>query len=157
MSTNDPEKLEASIHRLLRSIPDRRAPASLEARVLGELSRRAALPWWQKSYAYWPSAVRAAFFVGSALAAALIVSGLFVLVRSSGATALAGGVAERFSWLVLARELFAAANDRLRVLIGAIPSLWIYGAVGTVAVCYATLAAIGAATYRTLTFARQNP
>jgi len=157
MSTNDPEKLEASIHRLLRSIPDRRAPASLEARVLWELSRRAALPWWRKSYAYWPSAVRATFFVGSALAAALIVSGLFVLARTTGATALAGGVAERFSWLVLAREIAASASDRLRTLIGAIPTLWLYGTAGAIAICYATLAAIGAAAYRTLTFVRQNP
>ena len=78
-------------------------------------------------------------------------------MRSSGAAALAGDVARRFSWLVLAREIFAAAVDRIRVLIGAIPPLWIYGAAGTVALCYATLAAIGAATYRTLTFARQNP
>lgn len=157
MSTHDPEKLEASIHRVLRSLPDRRAPASLEARVLGELSRRAALPWWRRSYAYWPLAVRVGFFAGSALAAALIASGIFVLVRSSGAAALAGDVAQRFSWLILAREIFAAATERIRVLVSAIPPLWIYGAVGTVALCYATLAAIGAATYRTLTFARQNP
>ncbi len=157
MSTRDTEKLEASIHRVLRSLPDRRAPASLEARVLGELSRRAALPWWRKSYAYWPLAARVGFYAGSALAAALIVSGILVLVRSSGAAALAGDVAQRFSWLILAREIFAAAIDRIRVLLGAIPPLWIYGAVGTVALCYATLAAIGAATYRTLTFARQNP
>ena len=100
---------------------------------------------------------RVGFFAGSALAAALIVSGILVLVRSSGAAALAGGVAQRFSWLILAREIVAAAIDRIRVLIGAIPPLWIYGAVGTVALCYATLAAIGAATYRTLSFARQNP
>jgi len=157
MSTQDTEKLEASIHRVLRSLPDRRAPASLEARVLAELSRRAALPWWRKSYAYWPLAVRVGFLAGSGLAAALIVSGIFVLVRSSGATALAGDVAQRFSWLILARELLAAAGDRIRALVGAIPPLWIYGAVGAVALCYATLAAIGAATYRTLTFARQNP
>jgi hypothetical protein len=157
MSTNDPEKLEASIHRLLRSLPDRKAPASLEARVLGELSRRAALPWWRKSYAYWPLAARASFVAASALAAALIVSGLFILLRSPGATAFASGVSQHFSWLVLSRELFAAASDRVRAVAAAIPPLWIYGAAGTIALCYATLAAICAATYRTLTFARQNP
>ena len=31
MNSQDPEKLEASIHRVLRSIPDRRAPAALGA------------------------------------------------------------------------------------------------------------------------------
>jgi len=156
MSTNDPEKLEASIHRVLRSIPDRKAPASLEARVLAELSRRASLPWWRRSFAYWPSAARAGFFVGSALAAALIVSGIFVLLRSPAATELAGGVAARFSWFVLARDIVASANARLWLLIGAIPPIWLYGVIGTIAICYAALAAIGAATYRALSFARQT-
>jgi hypothetical protein len=156
MSTHDPEKLEAAIHRVLRSVPDRKAPAGLEARVLGELSRRASLPWWRKSYAFWPSSVRLVFFVGSALAAALLVSGLILLARSSGAQELAGGVARRFTWLALAREIFASVYDRVRGFIGAVPSFWLYGAIGTVVACYAALGAIGAATYRALTFSRQT-
>lgn len=155
MNTHDPEKLEAAIHRLLRSIPDRKAPAGLEARVLAELSRRAALPWWRKSFAHWPSAVQSAFYVGSAVAAAMVVAGLIALGRTPGATELAGGVAERFSWLVMAREIAASAYDRVHSLIGAIPPLWLYCAAGTVAACYAALGAIGAATYRAVSFARQ--
>lgn len=157
MSTHDPEKLEAAIHRVLRSVPDRRAPAGFEARVLAELGRRASLPWWRRSFAHWPKAVRVAFFVGSALAAALVVSGVIVLARSSGAQALAGGVEARFSWLFLSREIAGSAYDRVRGLAAAVPSLWLYGAAGTIAVCYATLGAIGAATYRALSFARQTP
>ena len=158
MSTHDPEKLETSIHRALRSLPDRKAPASLEARVLRELDRRAALPWWRKSFAYWPYPARIAFFAGSAAAAALVVLGLIALLRGSGseAASLASGVTNRFWWKVLARETAAAAADRARVLLGAIPAPWIYGAAGTIALCYATLAGIAATAYRTLTFARQN-
>jgi len=155
MSTYDPEKLEASIHRVLRALPDRKAPASLEARVLAELGRRAALPWWRKSFAYWPFPVRAAFFVASAVAAALIATGLIALVHGSGA-ALAGGVNDRLWWKILARETVAAVADRIRLLIGAIPSAWIYAVLGAVGVFYAMLAAIGAAAYRTLAFARQT-
>jgi hypothetical protein len=156
MNSQDPEKLEASIHRVLRSIPDRRAPAALEARVLVELSRRASLPWWRKSFAFWPSPVRAAFFAGSAVAAALVVSGFIAFGRSSGALELAGGVEARFSWLILAREFVATASDKVRMIIAAIPPLWLYGAIGTIAACYATLGAIGAVTYRALSPARQT-
>ena len=158
MNTHDPEKLEASIQRVLRSLPDRKAPASLETRVLRELDRRAALPWWRKSFAYWPYPARIAFYAGSAVAAALIVSGLIALVRGSGSptASLASGVTDRFWWKVLVRETASAAADRVRVLVGAIPSLWIYGAAGTIALCYATLAAIAATAYRTLAFARQG-
>lgn len=155
MSTNDPDKLEASIHRVLRSVPDRKAPAGFEGRVLRELSRRAALPWWRKSFAHWPAAFRAAFFVGSAFAAALLVSGLILLGHSSGAQELAGSVSGRFGWLVLSREIIASAGDRIRLLIGGIRPIWLYAAVGTVAACYAALAAIGAATYRAVSFVRQ--
>ena len=156
MNTNESEKLEAAIHRVLRSLPDRKAPAGLEGRVLAELSRRAALPWWKKSFAYWPSAVRAGFFAGSAIAAGLVVTGLIYAGQSRGAHALAGSVSNSIAWLVFARDMVATVNDKVRMLIAAIPPLWLYGVVGTIAVCYAALAAIGAATYRALSFARQT-
>ena len=41
-SHHDPEKLERAIHETLRALPPRRAPRTLEARVLAELERRAA-------------------------------------------------------------------------------------------------------------------
>jgi hypothetical protein len=156
MNSNEHEKLEASIHRVLRSVPDRRAPAGLEGRVLAELGRRAALPWWHKSFAFWPAGVRAAFFVVSAVTAALMVSGLILLGRSSGAQQLAGGVSQPFAWLLAARDLSTSLSFSIRRVIAAIPPIWLYGVGGAVAICYAALAAIGAATYRTLSFGRTS-
>lgn len=157
MSPHDPDKLESAIHRVLRSLPDRRAPAGMEARILAELSRRAALPWWHKSFAHWPGAIRATFFIGSALAAALLVSGLIVLGRSSGAIQLEAGVAEPFAWLRMARETVASLNSSVRMVIEAIPAAWLYGALAAFALSYATLAAIGTATYRVLSTGRKTP
>jgi hypothetical protein len=156
MSTHDPEKLEAAIHRILRSVPDRKAPAGFESRVLAELSRRASLPWWRKSYAYWPSPVRVVFFAGSALAAALLVSGLIVLGRSPGVNELAGA-AQPFAWLGMAGEFVNSINYNMRLVIGAIPPLWLYGAIAAIAASYAALGAIGAAAYRVLSSGRQTP
>jgi hypothetical protein len=127
----------------------------MEARILAELSRRAALPWWRKSYAYWPAAIRASFFVGSAVAAALLVVGLITLGRSVGAQNLAGGVSQPFAWLGTARDVIASMNTSIRSLIGSIPPVWLYGTVGTIIFCYAALAAISAAAYRALSFGRQ--
>ncbi len=157
MNAPNSDKLEASLHRVLRSVPDRRAPASLEGRVLAELSRRAALPWWRKSFSHWPASVRAAFFVSSALAAALIVSGLIVLGRSAGAASLTSGASEPFAWLRVARDVVASANSNIRAVIAAIPSLWLYGILGIVAASYMALAAIGATAYRALSFSRSAP
>lgn len=157
MNTNESEKLEAAIHRVLRGLPDRKAPAGLEGRVLAELGRRAALPWWRKSFAHWPSAVRVGFFVGSAVAAAFAVTGLFYALQSRGAHELAGGVSNSIAWLVLGRDMVAKLNANVRTLIAAIPPLWFYGIIATIGVSYAALAAIGAATYRAVSFARQTP
>src|ERR1035438_2139941 len=110
MNPQDQDKLEASIHRVLRKLPDRKAPFTLEARVLAELGRRASLPWWRKSFAHWPSAVRAGFFVGAGLAAALVVAVLFLLGRSTGARELTAGVSTSYAWLTIARDVVAATG-----------------------------------------------
>ena len=157
MNPNEQEKLEASVHQLLRKLPDRRAPSGLERRVLAEIARRAALPWWKKSFAYWPAPARLGFFVGSAVAAALVVSGLIIVSGSTGAHELAGGISNSFSWLSIAREILASAESRVQQLSAEIPSLWLYAIGGTVVACYAALGAIGAAAYRTFSVARQAP
>jgi hypothetical protein len=153
---NDPARLEAAIHGLLRSLPDRKAPSGLEARVLAEIGRREALPWWHRSYAHWPVAVRGGFFVGSAVCAALLVAVLISLGRSTGARELAGGVSQPFAWFGMARDMVTSFDASIRRLIAAIPPFWLYGVVGSVAIAYAALAAIGAAAYRALAYGRQN-
>jgi len=42
----------------LRALPLVRAPAALQARVLAELARRQALPWWRQSFRDWPMAAQ---------------------------------------------------------------------------------------------------
>ena len=145
------------MHQLLRRLPDRKAPTGLERRVLAEIARRAALPWWKKSFAYWPAPARLGFFVVSAVAAAVVVSGLIIVSGSTSAHELAGGITNSFGWLSIAREIFASAESRVQQLTAEIPSLWLYAIGGTVLACYATLGAIGAAAYRTFTVARQAP
>jgi hypothetical protein len=157
MNPNEQDKLEASVHQLLRRLPDRKAPTGLERRVLAEIARRAALPWWKKSFAYWPAPARLGFFVGSAAAAGLVVSVLFVVSGSAGAHELAGGISNSFGWLSIAREILASAESRVQQLTAQVPSLWLYAIGGTVVACYAALGAIGAAAYRTFSVARQAP
>ena len=96
-----------------------------------------------------------AFLASSAIAAALIVTGLFSLGQSAGAHALTGEVAHRFAGLVLARDIFLAVASKLGLVVSAVPSLWLYGVLGTIALCYAALGAIGATLYRSL--ARGRP
>jgi hypothetical protein len=156
MNPLDSQKLEAATHALLRGLPNRKAPSGLEARVLAELARRAALPWWRKSFAHWPSAARMLFLAGSALAGLAAVYLLVTVMATRGGHQVEGSISNSLAWLLMARDVVAAFDGTARRLLAAVPPLWLYGVAGGIAACYAALAAIGAATYRAVTFARQS-
>ena len=59
------EQLERLVDELLRDQPLRHAPNTLEAHVFAEIARRAALPWWRKSFTHWPLLARVAFLIAS--------------------------------------------------------------------------------------------
>jgi len=113
MYDQDPNSQEARIGRLLRQLPDRRAPAGLEARVLAEIARRAALPWWRTSFTHWPAAARVSFYGLSAAAAAAVVAGIFVLGQSPEAHAVSGTVSHSFTWFALIRDVAVIGRDRV--------------------------------------------
>jgi hypothetical protein len=145
-----PDELEKYIHRTLRSLPDRRAPDTLEARVLAALEARAAIPWWHKSWSYWPQSVRALFIVFCGAVATLVVAG-------------GSGVPTDLDGAQL-NHVFAPVVGFIRPLIGLgrglvdiiavvgrnIPAWWLYGAAAFVASLYIMLVGVGAAAYRTL-------
>jgi len=107
----------------LQALPPCRAPAGLQARVLAELARRAALPWWRRSVSHWPMPAQALFAV-LALAVTHVlfwglagadVSGVLHALRSVGTQLLQAAQAVGTGFGVLrwlARDLLAALPDR---------------------------------------------
>jgi hypothetical protein len=148
--------MEARMNRMLRGLPNRKAPSGLEARVMAELTRRAALPWWRKSFAHWPSAIRISFLGLSVIAAALLVAGLVMFTRSPNALVFSGPVENVRGWFTLGRDIALSAKDRVGSLVSSVPPLWLYGGLALVATSYAALAAFGAATYRVLSVERST-
>ena len=149
MKPHDEQKLEQFIHHTLRALPDRKAPRSLESRVLAGIAARRALPWWRQSFAYWPLAVRAAFFV---LAGGLAV-GLVLLGTTGSADSL--HVFRGFLAAVAqTRAVAAFVADLGATVFRSIPTLWLYGVVAFIATLYAALLGLGATAYRTLVINR---
>ena len=148
--SSHPDDLEKVIHRALRDLPPRTAPASLEARVLAEIARRAALPWWHRSLSYWPPAVRWLFLIVTAALCAATILGAIELLRGDSAASLAhvlGAPVRIVSGLWIAiRTTIAAGGD----LIALIPRTWLYGSLAIFGLIYATLFAVGATAYRAL-------
>jgi hypothetical protein len=150
MERINPEQIEKMVHAALRSLPDRRAPAALEARVLAAIETRAAIPWWHRSWSHWPQGVRAAFLVFcGALAGLLMFAGLYVQAGFDSAQfhhAIAPALALADGVLDIGRALTGFAA----LLVRQIPTWWLYGAIAFVAGLYAMLFGLGAAAYRTL-------
>jgi hypothetical protein len=144
------EKMEQLIHRTLRELPPRRAPNTLAQRVLGELQRRAALPWWRKSFGHWPIAARAGFILFSAgiIRLALMLNGW---VRAGVESAqYKETVAQQFSWMDSTVAVFHAIGGFFEIMFRNIPALWLYGGLAFFATMYLALFGLGAAAYKAL-------
>lgn len=143
-----PEELEKLIHQTLRNLPERRAPRSLEQRVLAAIENRRALPWWKRSFVEWPIAARSVFLLFSVAAVAVMIGAGMMLTFE----------VPDFSQL-LARPLAVvdALRTALSTLVGFcalvvrnIPPVWLYGGLACLAGLYVTLFGLGATAYRTL-------
>lgn len=141
-------KLERIIHRTLRELPPRRAPHALEQRVLAELERRAALPWWRKSFVHWPIAARAAFLVLSA--------GIVKLALLAGVWVMAGFDTAQFreafntqvSWMEHGLAVYHAIAGFFDIILRNIPPVWLYGTIAVIGATYFALFGLGAAAWR---------
>jgi hypothetical protein len=140
MTTNGPDDpLERLLDRTLHELPLRRAPLTLESRVIGELERRAALPWWRRSFAHWPLLARAGL---------LVICGLVGLALVGGATAIAD--VRSLSWARQVGALVASGGNLAALLAHTAPPTWLYAGIAVCALLYAVLFGLGAAMYRTL-------
>lgn len=150
MARLTPEQLEQKIHAVLRQQPPRSAPASLEARVLGEIARRQALPWWHQSYAYWPHSIKLAFLVvATGVAGALLLGSMHLL------GVISGDLVEQ-----LVTPVFGAAHtlrSACSALIGLVSPSWpelsstyLYAGLAVVGGAYAVMLGLGATAYRVL-------
>jgi ferric-dicitrate binding protein FerR (iron transport regulator) len=147
----DPESNDddaALVARHLRALPPRRAPASLAPRVLGEIARREALPWWRRPPARWPRVPQ----LGLILACAASVP---LAWRSLAWLAAGGDLLTRRAGLPVAtlRDLLhaaLAAQSSLRLIDGAVPPSWLLAGLAFAGALYGALLGLGAIAYRQL-------
>ena len=139
---------EPLVSRVLLEQPPRRAPIALESRVWAELARRAVLPWWQQSYAFWPAPIRIAFLVASAVVAAALVLGASVFFQGP-VHHFAAHFASQFTGVARAADGMVAGFNTGLTLWRAIPPLWIYGSLAMLGAAYGLLIGVGAVAYRT--------
>jgi hypothetical protein len=142
------QKLERLLSASLRAIPARRAPRSLESRILGELQRRAALPWWRRGFSDWPLPARATFLaLCAALVGATFLDGVSAALGAHSITDLAAGA---LLWMRPLLALVSSGGGVLSSLAHVIPAAWIYAGLAAGTLLYVALFGLGATAYRTL-------
>jgi hypothetical protein len=151
MNPSDPQdKLERLVHQTLRELPARRAPRTLESRVLAELQRRAALPWWRKSFVHWPVGARSVFVLLSAGVVKVVLMLVVWMMAGFDTAQFQAAFATQFGWMQTIVSLTNVVTDFFQVITRNIPPLWLYGGLFAFGAMYAAVFGIGAAAYRTL-------
>jgi hypothetical protein len=151
--SDNPEKLEQIVDRLVRSQPLRRAPAGLEARVLARIAARessgAERAWWRTGFAHWPVAARIAFLILACAVVPFVVSGLVsvLTMAHSGEVPLVGPVMFRLRTVA---EAASATASLVELVARSVPPSWIYGAATCALGLYALLFGLGTVAYRSL-------
>lgn len=148
-------QLEAEIDRELRSLPELRAPLTLERRVRAALQDRVALPWYKQSWEMWPKPLRVgtlAFLLGCF---AMVCLASWQLTRAAGFSNAMQEVGETFSGVTALWNAFTAVVYAILLVIKhlgtpVIVALCIFAAAG-----YAACLGLGTMFYR-MAFARRS-
>ncbi|MGB8694125.1 MAG: hypothetical protein WCD08_11505 [Steroidobacteraceae bacterium] len=146
----DADRLEKLVHAALRKLPPLQAPATLEARVFGELARREALPWWRQGFGRWPLAARLLFVPLSAGCMKLAFLGIAAfgsMLNAAQQTSVVSSVQNRWQALSGAVQSLQSLGT---LVVREVPQLWIYGAAGMALLLYVALFGIGAVAFRSL-------
>lgn len=150
------EKLEHLIQQTLQELPTRRAPRSLEERVLAEIDRRALLPWWRKSFAHWPVAARACFLLASLGVVKIALWGAVWVMAGFDNAQFREAFAPEVTWMESGLAVVNAIAGFFDIMLRNIPSIWLYGGLAFVAAMYFALFGLGAAAYRTISLYRRR-
>lgn len=143
-----PEDLEKLIHQTLRSLPERRAPRTLESRVMAAIEARAALPWWKQSFSRWPIAARCVFLLLSGGFVKLALMAAVWVMAGFDSAQLATAFTTQFGWIGRLGDVVLNLGQLAGLVFRSIPPLWLYGAVAIIGALYASLFGLGAAAYR---------
>ena len=141
------DDLERFVSDVARGQPPRRAPASLEMRVMAEIAGRhpVAAAGWRRGFAHWPLAARVAFVIVSCGFVKLALSVFSSLITQFDAQDVVGaGMFHRSA------EAVSTTVSVGEIVLHAIPPMWLYGAATFCFVLYALLFGLGTVAYRTL-------
>ena len=143
MSTdrNRQDEIERQVTRALQGQPLRRAPSTLERRVLARIESGAAAMGWRRGFAHWPMAARVAFVAASVGVVKLALLLATWLATPLDSPAVSVQLPSQVAWV---QTLLVAIGS----VVHTVPSLWVHAGIAFLAIMYVALFGIGASAYR---------
>jgi hypothetical protein len=135
------DELERQVTRVLRDQPVRRAPSTLERRVLAQIESGAAALSWRRGFAHWPVAARVVFLAASVGVVKVALLLAMWLATPLDSPAVSVQLPSQIAWL---QTLLVAIGSIVRT----VPSVWVHVGIAVLAIMYAALFGIGASAYR---------
>jgi len=140
-------RLEPWIDQVLSEQPLRRAPATLEGRVMRDVARHR---WWRQSFTYWPVPARALFLLASYGFVCLTLWVMAALRAAAGPTAATAMLSPTVARVLTELGVTGSVIKDLWLALQSIPPHWLEGALALGAMLYVALFALIAIAYRTL-------
>jgi hypothetical protein len=140
---NRQDELERQLTRTLRDQPPRRAPSTLERRVLAQIEADAVASSWHRGFAHWPMTARLVFLAASVGVVKLALMIATWIASPFDSPAVSVDLPSQVAWL---QTLLVAVGHVVRT----VPSLWVHAGLAVLALMYAALFGIGATAYRTM-------
>ena len=138
---NRQEELERQLTRTLRDQPLRRAPSTLERRVLAQIEAGAVASSWRRGFAHWPMAARLVFLAASVGVVKLALMIAMWIASPLDSPAVSVDLPSQVAWL---QTLLVAIGSVVRT----VPSVWVHAGIAILAIMYVALFGIGASAYR---------
>lgn len=142
------DPLAAWADRALRQIPSPRAPQTLAPRILEAVRRRAARPWYRRSWSEWPPPGQ---FLGLCLLLA-VVAGVAWLSHVAPESAALGGfrneAAARLGWVAAISDVFSVLGRAGLLLIRQVETPYLMGLVAVGVAAWMSCLGLGTAVWR---------
>jgi hypothetical protein len=148
MSSPSPDPLEQFVHRALREVPPRRAPAALESRVRAAIAARAARPWWHSPVWQWPMPYRVAVLAAAVLAAVATMAGALIASRGLGQMDLGAWLRSALPGLEVLASAAGVLASALERVLREVAQPYLLGLLLVLGAAYAAFVTLGAGLYR---------
>jgi hypothetical protein len=154
MNPDYERQLAARVDRELKDLGEWQAPATLVSRVMRAVDRRAALPWYRRSWETWPSGLQWGSLAALLAMACGLCFGTWNLAQGAAGNVGAPALAHEFAGLGVLWRTLNVLGDAAALSLRHLGTGFIVGGVAVLLMAYAACVSLGTVYVRLATARR---